>query len=91
MPISNGTPAATSEPNVSVRMSSVSGSESSPAFARSSPMTLLTALLALALPNCSMSRAGKAAWVAAVASRLASTRSRASVESPAMSKVTSAA
>ena len=91
IPISSGTPAATSVPNVIVRMISVIGSESSPAFLRSSVMTPLIALLALASPSCSMSSVGCAAWAAATAARVASTRSAASVESPAISKSTRAA
>ena len=58
IPISSGRPAATSVPNVMMRMISVTGRESSPAFLRSSVMTSLTALLALAPPNCSTSRSG---------------------------------
>src|SRR5215207_7383400 len=45
----------------------------------------------LAPPSCSMSSARWLAWAAATAARLASTRSLASVESPAISKLTSAA
>ena len=74
IPISSGRPAATSVPKVIVRMISVSGSESCPAFWRSSPMTWLTALLALASPNSLMSTAGHFASAAATAGRLASTR-----------------
>ena len=90
-PISSGTPAATSEPKVIVRMISVIGSESIPAFARSSVIVSLIALLALAPPNCSITRSGCSAWTAAIAARVGSTRSLASVESPAISKFTSAA
>ena len=57
-PISSGRPAATSVPNVMMRMISVIGMDSIPAFARSSLMTLLMALLALAPPTCSMARSG---------------------------------
>jgi hypothetical protein len=91
IPISSGSPAATSVPNVMVRMISVIGSESCPAFARSSVMVSFTALLPLAPPNCSTSRPGCLACTAATAARLGSTRSLASVESPAISKLTKAA
>ena len=90
-PISSGTPAATSVPKVMVRMISVTGRESIPAFARSSWMVSSIALSALAPPNCSMSRFGWSAWTAAVAASVGSTLSFASVESPAIWKFTRAA
>jgi hypothetical protein len=90
-PTSSGSPAATRVPNVMMRMISVTGSESSPAFLRSSVITSLTALLALAPPNCSTVRSGCLACTAATAARAGSTRSLASVESPRISKPTSAA
>ncbi len=91
MPISSGSPAATSVPNVMVRMISVIGRESSPAFLRSSVIVALIALAPLAPPDCSTTRSGCLDCTAAVAARLGSTRSLASVESPAISKFTRAA
>ena len=91
MPISSGSPAATSVPNVMVRMISVIGRESSPAFLRSSVIVALIALAALAPPDCSTTRSGCLDCTAAVAARLGSTRSLASVESPAIWKFTRAA
>ena len=90
-PIHSGTPAATRVPNVIVRRISVTGRESSPALARSSVMVSLTALLALALPNCSTARSGWRFWAAATAASTGSIRSLASTESPATSKSTRAA
>ena len=91
IPIRSGRPAATSVPKVKMRMISVTGSESSPAFLRSSVMVSLMALAALAPPTSSTSRPGWSAWTAATAASAGSTRSLASVESPRTSKPTSAA
>ena len=90
-PISSGTPAATSEPKVIVRMISVIGSDSIPALPMSPVIVSLIAFSALAPPNCSITISGCSAWTAAVAARVGSTRSLASVESPAIVKLTSAA
>ena len=49
-------PAATSAPNASTRMISVIGSESSPAFPRSSPYAVSTSFCALASPNSPMKK-----------------------------------
>ena len=57
----------------------------------SSVIVSLIALLALAPPNCSTTSSGCSAWIAAVSASVGSTRSFASTESPAISKVTSAA
>ena len=89
--MSSGTLAATRLPKVIVRMISVTGTESSPALLRSSPIVWLIALFALALPNCSMSTPGCAFCAAATSARIGSTRSLACVESPAMSNSTRAA
>ena len=59
---SSGTPAATSEPKAITRISSVIGSESVSAFARSLWKTSFSSLLELTLPNCSTRRSG---WSAA--------------------------
>ena len=86
MPISSGTPAATSVPNVIVRMISVTGRDSSPAFARSSVMVSLIALSRAGAAELLDVQARVPACTAATAARLGSTRSLASVESPAISK-----
>ena len=78
-------------PNAKIRMISVIGIESSPALARSSLTVSLTALLALASPNCSISRLGCRAWTPSTAVSTGSTRSAVSSESPAISNFTSAA
>ena len=64
---SSGSPAATSEPNATIRISSVTGSDSVSAFLKSSSKTSPSALPALASPNCSMRRPGLAACAAATA------------------------
>ncbi len=79
----NGTPAATSEPNATMRMSSVIGSDSVSAFLKSSSKSLLSALPALASPNCSMRRSGCAPCAAATAFSGPSTRFSAASNSPA--------
>ena len=83
---SSGTPAATSEPNATTRISSVSGREISSAFARSLVKVSLSSLLELTLPNCSTSRSGLAAWTEPIASSAGSSRSLASRSSPVISK-----
>ena len=90
-PISSGTPAATSEPKVIMRMIRVIGSESIPAFPRSSLIVSLIALLALAPPNCSTTHVGMLGLDRGGRREAGSTRSLASIESPAISKLTSAA
>ena len=57
----------------------------------SSVIVSLIALSALAPPNCSITMSGCSAWTAAVAARVGSTLSLASIESPAIVKLTSAA
>ncbi len=51
-PSSSGMPAATRAPNAITRMTSVIGSENSPAFFRSLPKDSSSAALALVSPNC---------------------------------------
>ena len=70
---------------------SVTGRERRPALFRSSVIVALTALFALALPNCSTARSGWRFCAAAVAASTGSIRSFASTESPATSKFTRAA
>jgi hypothetical protein len=55
---STGIPAATSAPNAKIRISSVIGSDSVRALAKSSPKLLFSALSALASPACSIRRLG---------------------------------
>ena len=55
-------PAATSAPNAITRMTSVIGSESWPAFARSSANAVSTASSALASPNSPMKNSGWTCW-----------------------------
>ncbi len=50
---SSGTPAATSEPNVMTRMSSVSGNDSNSALPRSLAKMSLSSCWVLTVPNCS--------------------------------------
>jgi hypothetical protein len=90
-PIHSGTDAATSEPKKITRRRRVTGIESIPAFARSSVICLLTALLALASPISSTARSGWRFCAAATAASTGSIRSFASVESPATVKSTRAA
>ncbi len=88
---SSGIPAATSAPKASTRITSVIGSEVTSAFWKSSSNFLLSALPALASPNCSIRSLGLAFCAAAVLSSVASTRSLASSSSLAVSsKLTSA-
>ena len=86
---SSGSPAATSEPNATIRISSVIGSDSVSAFLKSFSKTSPSALPALASPNCSMRRSGLAACAAATAASGASTRSSVTSKSPASWKLTS--
>ena len=74
-PSSSGTPAATSAPNATMRISSVIGSERTSAFWKSSSNAFEIALSALASPNCSTHTSGLAFCAAAVAASVASTRS----------------
>ena len=78
-PSSSGTPAATSEPNATMRMSSVIGSERTSAFWKSSSKAFEIALSALASPNWPTNTSGLAFWAAAVAASVASTRSSATL------------
>ena len=87
---SSGRPAATSEPKATMRISSVTGSDSVSAFLKSSSKTSPSALPALASPNCSMRRSGFARCAAATAASGASTRSSVTSKSPASWKETSA-
>ena len=48
---SNGMPAATSAPNATTRIASVTGSENNPAFSRSSANAVSIPFSALASPN----------------------------------------
>src|SRR4051812_1393957 len=89
-PSSSGRPAATSAPKAMTRMSSVIGSERVSAFLKSSSRALLSALFALASPNCSMRNPGWRRWAAATAVRIAPTRFSALSWSPRRSKFTSA-
>ncbi len=75
-------PAATSAPNATSRISSVIGSDSVRAFAKSSLKLLLSALTELASPACSIRRLGYARCAAAVAASDAPTRLSALVEAP---------
>ena len=68
-PSSIGTPAATSEPKATTRMSSVIGSDSVSARVKSWPSERLSAWLALASPNSSIRSDGWSRAVAAVAPR----------------------
>ena len=74
-PSSSGTPAATSEPNATMRMISVIGSERTSAFWKSSSNAFEMALSALASPNWPTNTCGLAFWAAAVAASVESTRS----------------
>ncbi len=76
-PSSSGMPAATSAPKAISRMSSVTGSESSPAFARSWPKTSLICLSMDASPTSLSVTAGCAFWSAAVVANSAGTCSSA--------------
>ena len=83
-------PAATSAPNVITRMTRVTGSESSPAFPRSSAYAVSSPFCALASPNSPMNRAGWAACASATASKTGSILSIALSLSPRISSSTSA-
>ena len=89
-PSSSGTPAATSEPNATIRMSSVIGSERTSAFWKSSSNAFEIALSALASPNWPTNTCGLAFCAAAVAASAPSTRSSVTSSSPGISNVTSA-
>ena len=86
----SGTPAATSAPKATIRMISVIGRESVSARLKSSSSEALSALPALASPNCSMRRSGWAFWAAAIVASDVSTRSSARLSSPGMENVISA-
>ena len=88
---SSGSPAATSEPKARMRITSVIGSERNSAFLKSLSNAAVSALSALASPNCSMRRSGCASWAAFVAASVAPTRSLATSSSPWSLNVTSAA
>ena len=90
MPSSSGTPAATSEPNATIRISSVIGSERTSAFWKSSSNAFEIALSALASPNWPTKTCGLAFCAAAVAASVESTRSSVTLSSPGISNVTSA-
>ena len=87
-PSSSGTPAATSAPNATTRISSVIGSERNSAFLKSSSNALLMASSALASPNWPTKTSGFAFWAAALAASTGSTRSGSVSSSPAISNVT---
>ena len=74
-----------------MRIRSVIGSERTSAFWKSFSKAALSALSALASPNCSIRRSGCASCAALVAASVAPTRSSATSSSPASLKVTSAA
>ena len=84
-------PAATRLPNTITRMMSVTGSDSMPAFARSSRKAPSICLSVLASPNSPTKNCGFASWTSATAATTGSIFVAASVESPRMSKSTSAA
>ncbi len=87
---SSGTPAATSAPKATIRISIVIGSERNSARLKSSSRLAPSALSALASPNCSIRRSGWAFWAAAVAFSEDSTRVSARSSSPGIENVTSA-
>ena len=87
---SSGTRAATRAPKASTSRTSVTGREVVSAFARSSLNTFSSALLALAMPNCSTRVPGWRLSTAATAARLASTFASAASSSPGISNSTSA-
>ena len=90
-PSSSGTPAATSAPNATTRISSVIGTEVASALWKSSLTSLLIALLLLAVPSSPMNSPGWARCTAVVADKAAATRFCAVSGSPVIWKVTSAA
>ena len=67
-------PAATSAPNATTRISSVIGSDSVRALAKSSLKLLFSAFVELASPACSIRSSGCARCAAAVAASDAATR-----------------
>ncbi len=86
----SGMPAATSAPKTTIRMISVTGIESSPAFLRSSMKAPSTSLSALT-PNEPMNRSGCAAFASSTAATTGSIFVVASSGSPVMSNSTSTA
>ena len=88
---SAGCPAATSAPKTTIRISSVSGSESISAFLKSSPSVSSSALSIAAPPTSSIRRSGDARPALATAASIGSTRSSAVSRSPSIVNVASAA
>jgi hypothetical protein len=84
-------PAATSAPNATTRMISVSGMENTPALLRSFANAVSTAFAALAPPNSPMKKAGWARCASATALRTGPSLSAAFFFSPRISNSTSAA
>ena len=87
----SGMPAATRLPKTTTRMISVTGSESMPAFARSSRKAPSICLSVLASPNSPTKYPGFARWMSAIASTTGLIFDGASIASPLISKSTSAA
>jgi hypothetical protein len=90
MASSNGSPAATSAPKAIRRMARVRGSDVYSACLKSSPTLSSSALARLASPYCSIFSSGWALAAAATEDSASSTSSAVFLESPGISKFTSA-